>query len=136
MPGATWYNNRRGESVYPIRPGYVLHCKHAPKVMNKAVGFVHVEHDKFAWILGVSRKSKGQRAQDRMVHVLFFSVPRLVGMEKYVHMNEKRLRLRTMTKYFKRGYNVVSDDVKWHRTKRSAKRFYRTIETYLGIKLL
>lgn len=135
MGGATWYNNRRGESVYPIRPGYVLFCKGTPKVMSASIG-AYVAHHRFVWILGVSPKSKGQRAQDRIVHVFFCDVPCLVGMERHVHTRDRKFRVRSLTKYLKRGYDIVSDDVKWHRTRRSAKRFYRVVETYLGIKLL
>jgi len=133
--GATYYDNRRGETMYPVRPGFVLRYTDPMKDYNGQIGAV-VEHHKFVWVLSLSPRRRGDRAQDRLVQVCICLVPMLAGAEWKIRLQQKWWRVRSLTKALRRGYVIVADDVKWHRTKRSAKRFYRAIEEHLGVKLL
>lgn len=136
MGGATWYNNRRGQSVYPIVPGYVVRYLQPQKVYN-AWMHAYAEHHVFVWIQCVSDRRKGERAQDVLVKRFMVWIPMIVGSESHVLTSERWSRKRSLTKHMKQyGYTVVADDVRWHRTRRSAKRFYRVVQEHLGIKLL
>ena len=136
MPtGATWYDQRRGETVYPVRPGFILRYKAPYKTHNKHIGAV-VEHHYFVWILSQSPKVKGDRPQDRMIQRFVCMVPMLAGMENHVLCFQDWIRVRSLIKYLTRGYMIVAADVKWHRTDRSAKKFYKAVEEHLGVKLL
>lgn len=136
MPlGATYYDNSRGASLYPLRPGFVLHLTKPRLLVNKEIG-AKAEHHVFIWILHDSPVVMGDRAQDKAIHVFWCFVPMLAGLEDHMITRQRKIRIRSLIKSCSRGYDIVADGIRWHRTDQSAKTFYRAIGAYLGLRLL
>lgn len=115
-----------GESDYPIKPGTIFELLGSHVTFNRLIK-ARCDHRSFLWIASIGKIDPKRDPKERMVTIIWYHEPKLVGMEKRAITTRTQIQLETIVRYLGRRGFVVRGHKRYNHTTYALKCFYRLI---------
>ncbi len=114
------------ELIYPINAGTVFQLTELRERYNKNLKLI-CSHTVYIWIQREMATRGEKNSKYHKMRVCELCVPTVQGKEKHYLGWEGNLKLGTLRKYLKEGFEIIDENVTFNYTQESYARFYNRI---------